>query len=158
VSEWISLLVDLPELREWAMAEDCHHQALLQVRAEVTPQQLRALGFPDVAARIEVLKAAGVNGGRPEVRDSAQPSGAAGPRMFPILGPMWAPREVPWNLVEPHRRQALANHHQTLERLAERGGLDPTELAAVLEDRPWQTMTQVDAVARLGVLVGNSGS
>lgn len=85
-------------------------------------------------------------------------SGDCVARTFPILGPMWAPREVPWALVEPHRRQALANHHQSLERLAERGGLDPAELIAVLEDRPWRTMLQIDAVARLGVLVGGSGS
>jgi hypothetical protein len=80
------------------------------------------------------------------------------PIVFPILGPMWAPREVPWWLVEPHRRQALANHSQTLERLAERGGLDPTELVAVLEDRPWRTMTQIDAVARLNELLAVAGS
>jgi hypothetical protein len=41
------------------------------------------------------------------------------------------PRSVPWSLVEPWREQAYANHEQTLERLAERGGLAPEELYAV---------------------------
>lgn len=45
-------------------------------------------------------------------------------RRFPIMpGP-----SVPWRLVEPYARQIYDNHEQTLERLAERGGLDPTEL------------------------------
>ncbi len=45
-------------------------------------------------------------------------------RRFPIMsGP-----SVPWRMVEPYARQAYENHGQTLERLAERGGLDPTEL------------------------------
>lgn len=58
-------------------------------------------------------------------------------RRFPILqgGP-----SIPWRLIEPHGRQALANHSQTLERLAERGGLGPCEALAVLEDRPWRLM------------------
>ena len=51
-----------------------------------------------------------------------------------VLG---CPRDVPWDLVAPHERQALRNHDQTLERLAERGGLSPAELLAVLEDLAW---------------------
>jgi hypothetical protein len=47
---------------------------------------------------------------------------------------------VPWALVERHREQAKRNHDQTLERLADRGGLAPSELVAVLEDRPWHAM------------------
>lgn len=38
------------------------------------------------------------------------------------------PRDVRWELVEPWREQAMRNHGQTLERLAERGGLSPEEL------------------------------
>lgn len=38
------------------------------------------------------------------------------------------PRYVPWSFVEPHRQRAMKNHNQTLERLAERGGLSPYEL------------------------------
>lgn len=38
------------------------------------------------------------------------------------------PRSVSWAFVEKFREQAQANHDQTLERLAERGGLAPEEM------------------------------
>ncbi len=38
------------------------------------------------------------------------------------------PREVPWAFAESFRKQAERNHDQTLERLAERGGLSPQEI------------------------------
>lgn len=38
------------------------------------------------------------------------------------------PRSVQWAFVEKFRIQAEENHDQTLERLAERGGLAPEEL------------------------------
>jgi len=40
-------------------------------------------------------------------------------------------------MLEPHERQAQRNHQQTLEELADRGGLDPSEMMRVLEDRKW---------------------
>jgi hypothetical protein len=43
------------------------------------------------------------------------------------------PRFVRWELVAPYEAQAIANHDQTFKRLAERGGLDPSELRAVVE-------------------------
>lgn len=51
-------------------------------------------------------------------------------RLFPITG---GP-SIPWRLMVPHERQALLNHGQSLERLAERGGLAPIEAMAVLMD------------------------
>lgn len=45
------------------------------------------------------------------------------------------PAEVPWDFVEPARKQAYENHGQTLERLAERGGLDPGELWCALNNK-----------------------
>lgn len=39
-------------------------------------------------------------------------------------------RSVPWSLVEPLRERCARIHDQTLERLAERGGLGPEELWA----------------------------
>ena len=39
---------------------------------------------------------------------------------------------LPWALIAPHAKQAIANHGQTLERLAERGGLSFTEAAAIM--------------------------
>ena len=78
---------------------------------------------------------------------------------FPILTPYGAvrreserlnvPRSVPWSLVASHEAQADRNHGQTLARLAERGGLCPSELVAVLEDRRWRSMPLADAAARL---------
>ena|SRR6185369_9425476 len=63
-------------------------------------------------------------------------------RTFPILDSVHdvlptLPRSVPWSLVDPHEPQALKNHNQTLKRLAERGGLDWSELADVIEGKSW---------------------
>lgn len=55
------------------------------------------------------------------------------------------PRSVPWAFVSPHEKKAMANHGgQTLQRLAERGGLSPRELYAVIHDLPWR---QLDGVS-----------
>lgn len=62
------------------------------------------------------------------------------------------PRDVSWEIVVPHEEQAHRNHGQSLARLAERGGLSPAELLAVLEDRAW-TPGDVVAVPRLLVLL-----
>ena len=53
--------------------------------------------------------------------------------------------DLPWSAIEPHREQAQKNHCQTLERLAERGGLSWCETLAVLEDRPWSWMGDAEA-------------
>lgn len=53
-------------------------------------------------------------------------------KWFPILGGYGT---IPFGVIEPHREQAMKNHGQTLERLAERGGLDYDEMLSVLEDR-----------------------
>jgi hypothetical protein len=48
------------------------------------------------------------------------------------------PAGFPWELVAPHEKQAEANHcGQSLKRLAERGGLCPIELMAILKDEPY---------------------
>jgi hypothetical protein len=39
-----------------------------------------------------------------------------------------ARRSVPWSWVAPFEPQVARNHEQSLERLAERGGLSPAEL------------------------------
>lgn len=46
------------------------------------------------------------------------------------------PRDVPWAFVEAFRKQAEANHDQTLERLAQRGGLCPSEMWLAAHDQP----------------------
>ena len=53
------------------------------------------------------------------------------------------PRSVPWSFVEPLRERAMQNHDQTLERLAERGGLCPTELWLAAHDQPLSKFRQV---------------
>lgn len=55
-------------------------------------------------------------------------------RRFPIMG---GP-SIPWRMIAPHEGQARGNHEQSLERLAERGGLDCREAVAVLTDRKWR--------------------
>ncbi len=64
-------------------------------------------------------------------------------RMFPVqYGP-----SIPWTLIAPHESQAKANHSQSLEQLAARGGISSCEAVAILEDRPWRQMN--DELAKL---------
>jgi len=55
-------------------------------------------------------------------------------------------RSLPWESVEPYRESCLAIHDQTLERLAERGGLSIEELwahyaaPATVRSRDWWGM------------------
>ena len=60
-------------------------------------------------------------------------------RRFPIIRTWHSegakqPEWIPWELLEPHEEQAIKNHDQTLEQLAARGGLDPCEAVAIIED------------------------
>lgn len=59
------------------------------------------------------------------------------------------PTSVPWSVVTPHETQAQRNHGQSLPRLAQRGGLSPDEMLAVLEDRDWERMDREEAVRQL---------
>lgn len=60
-------------------------------------------------------------------------------RRFPVLKPtVGGPREsIPWKALEPHARQAIRNHSQTLEQLAERGGLAWSEMFYILRNEPF---------------------
>lgn len=62
---------------------------------------------------------------------------------------------VPWEFLAPHEAQALRFHTQTIKRLAERGGLGPSEMLAVVEDRNYQRMEESRAVDVLLVLVAD---
>lgn len=65
-------------------------------------------------------------------------------RRFPIMG---GP-SVPWRMVAPYDEQARVNHDQTLERLAERGGLAPDELWCVVHGKRWRERPMsLDALA-----------
>ena len=52
-------------------------------------------------------------------------------------------KAIPWELIEPHDDQAQRNHHQTLERLAERGGLGPSEAVVIIQDRQWRRLDEL---------------
>ena len=76
-------------------------------------------------------------------------------RWFPIMGQRVAEHiaPIPWSVIASHEAQAQRNHDQTLQRLAERGGLSPCELVAVLTDRRWHRMDDAVAVAELDALL-----
>ena len=57
-----------------------------------------------------------------------------------------APTALPWPLVAAHENQARINHGRSIVELAENGGIEWSEMVAVLEDRPWHWMS-VDAEA-----------
>lgn len=60
---------------------------------------------------------------------------------FPVLNPLGSdPVYIPYNIIAPHEAQAIRNHSQTLQQLAERGGLAWTEILAVLSDKTWSEM------------------
>jgi hypothetical protein len=73
-------------------------------------------------------------------------------KLFPVLfGSLRAsmraldcPEFVRWDAL--NEAWAHRNHSQTLERLAQRGGLDPTEIVANIEKRQWRAMRTEDAV------------
>lgn len=56
---------------------------------------------------------------------------------------------IPMELLIPHEVQALRNHAQPLERLANRGGVTPEEALAIIEERPWQRMPFTEAREKL---------
>ncbi len=56
---------------------------------------------------------------------------------------------IRWSVIAGHEAQAQRNHYQSLERLAERGGLGVCEAVAIIEDRPWHRMDKAVAEARL---------
>lgn len=59
-------------------------------------------------------------------------------RQFPVLHSSHREGEseyIPWGILEPHEAQAHANHMQSLEQLAGRGGLSWREIYAVIMDK-----------------------
>lgn len=78
-------------------------------------------------------------------------------KRFPILSPGQSD-SISWSILEPHRRQAALNHGgQTLEALANRGGLSYGELLAVLEDRKYEPMAEIYAQKRLKEVISAIG-
>lgn len=62
-------------------------------------------------------------------------------RMYPVnvsfRSPANAPTSVPWDWIARFSGQCKINHYQTLEHLAERGGLSPQEMWAVVHGKDW---------------------
>lgn len=56
--------------------------------------------------------------------------------VMPIMGSTLL-SEVPFAMLVPHEAMALRNHDQSLNRLAERGGLAVSEVIAILEGKGW---------------------
>ncbi|RVH56226.1 hypothetical protein CN213_15885 [Sinorhizobium meliloti] len=64
--------------------------------------------------------------------------------MFPILGDPIV-KAIPWAAITPHEAQAMKNHSQTLNRLAQRGGLGVYEAYWVMTGQGlrWGKLTPV---------------
>lgn len=61
---------------------------------------------------------------------------------------------IPWDLIAPHERQAQSNHGQSLERLAERGGLAAVEAVNIMTGARWGTrIPAAEANTRLAEMV-----
>ncbi len=100
----------------------------------------------------------------PDATPAAEPRDE-GERMFPLMavkGFDGAPRGVPFRLVDAHAIRCLRNHDQSPQRLAERGGLSPAELLAVLTDQHWKEtikMPAADVLSHLSaILQPNNGA
>lgn len=123
-----------------AVLEEVHRTNMLKATGEVRAdgKRLKPEGWtpPDVAGVLEKQK--------------------QNARRFPVLTchadrarrPEW-PQSVPWSFLAPHEEHAKRNHDQSLERLADRGGLDLSEMAAIVEERKWRKMTDAEIDAFL---------
>jgi hypothetical protein len=57
---------------------------------------------------------------------------------------------IPWGMIVSHEKQAQLNHcGQTLQVLANRGGLSACEAIAILEDRSWKKMNEEESYKKL---------
>lgn len=54
----------------------------------------------------------------------------------PIMGGVLL-KAIPWALISSHEDQARRNHGQTLDDLARRGGLSPSEALAIIQNLSW---------------------
>lgn len=71
-------------------------------------------------------------------------------RPFPVItrnAGEQCPAFVRWDSL--NEEWAQKNHSQSLEELARRGGLDPTEVVANVEKRAWRNMGMAEAVRRI---------
>ncbi|MDW3682976.1 hypothetical protein RA280_14705 [Cupriavidus sp. CV2] len=59
-----------------------------------------------------------------------------GRAVMPIMGATLL-SEIPFAMIAPHEAQAQRNHGQSMERLAQRGGLAACEAIDIIEGRRW---------------------
>lgn len=59
--------------------------------------------------------------------------------IMPIMGATLM-SEIPFEMIAPHEARAQRNHGQSLNRLAERGGLSASEAICILVDLRWGTI------------------
>ena len=71
------------------------------------------------------------------------------PRMFPIMDG----EPIPWVVIEPCERQAKINHGQSLQRLAQRGGLGCDEALCILTGQSFRMSCDPDAERKLREIV-----
>lgn len=63
------------------------------------------------------------------------------------------PIGFPWELLRSHEAQAQTNHGQTLRQLAERGGLGPDEIMAIMENRCRKAMSRPAACRAVNKMI-----
>ena len=68
---------------------------------------------------------------------------------FPIMASSLL-TSVPWEFIEPHAAQAMANHDQTLNRLAQRGGLSACEALCAVTGRGFRELLSFSSPTRHG--------
>jgi hypothetical protein len=113
------------ELRAEVARLRAENERLLAIRIEQSEREL-------ALARCPGDQPPDLIGALKEASACAQPA----VKYFPVLNQQnrprlqrkEMPRSVPWEFAEKFRAQAEKNHGQTLERLAERGGLAPQEM------------------------------
>lgn len=68
-----------------------------------------------------------------------------GNKLFPISdGP-----SVPWRVLRPHEKQCRINHDQSLEAIANRGGLSSAEAWCIVNDQTWRVATNTWSLEHL---------
>jgi len=119
-------------------------EALAARLAEVEAERDKAWGFAHSATNRGMTAEADNARLAAELAEARSARSVRTRRTFPILGGGGA--SIDWQLVQDHSRQANDNHGQSVERLAQRGGLSWSELYAVLHNRKWKKVDTNDAM------------
>jgi hypothetical protein len=134
------------------LARDKHAAQIVRLWAglhihEGEEGRTKAMEALDVARDMDVYRSKLTTGRNPH------PSFLDG---MPILFPKGCD-SIPWDIIEPHAKQAERSHHQTLEELKKRGGLTVCEAVAILEDRAWHRMDAAEALYKLTEIIIAAG-